>query len=119
MRAARCLNKGQPEAGLFSTATHTMPPLAEFSFVRVKARSRRGTCWNSMHAVRSFPVGDVRGRTLTKNARPYPPDPIRRAVWSTALQNVTARDFRDTWGAAAALVTGGSCSARTALPSDE
>ena len=88
MRAARCLNKGQPEARLFSAATHTMLPLAEFSLIRVKARSRRPTSWNSMHAVRLFPDGDVRGRTLTKNARPYPPDPIRRAVWSTALQNV-------------------------------
>ena len=119
MRAARCLNKGQPEAGLFSAASHTMAPLVKFSLIWIMARSRRPTSWNSMHAVRLFPDGDVRGRTLTKNARPYPPDPIRRAVWSTALQNVTARDFRDTWGAAAALVTGGSCSARTALPSDE
>jgi hypothetical protein len=41
MRAARCLNKSQPGARLCSAASHTRPPLAEFSLIRVNARSRR------------------------------------------------------------------------------
>ena len=56
MRAARSFNKGQPEARVFSAASHTMPPHLKFSLIWIMTRSRRPTSWNSLHR---FAYGEV------------------------------------------------------------